>query len=57
MVKYGAPVAGLIGERSLLVVPVVITPSCSSTTLNWVAEVKTMAHLPAMAPLLVTTCG
>ncbi|MNR56488.1 hypothetical protein D3C85_1770720 [compost metagenome] len=32
MVKYGAPVAGLIGAQSLLVVPVVMTPSCSSTT-------------------------
>ncbi|MNC66766.1 hypothetical protein D3C75_1172020 [compost metagenome] len=49
--------AGLIGAQSLLVVPVVMTPSFSSTTLNCVAEVNTMAHLPAIAPRLVTTCG
>src|SRR5690554_8168477 len=57
MVKYGTPVAGLMGEQSVLVLPVAITPSCCSTTLKLEALVNTMAHLPAMAPMLVISIG
>src|SRR5690554_3578736 len=57
MVKYGTLVAGLMGEQSVLMLPVAITPSCCSTTLKLVALVNTSAHLPAMAPMLVISIG
>ncbi|MCY1302896.1 hypothetical protein D9M70_525790 [compost metagenome] len=57
MVKYGAPLAGLIGAQSAPVVPLATMPSCCSTTWNAEALVNTSAHLPAMLPLLVTSGG
>ncbi|MCY1464736.1 hypothetical protein D9M71_828000 [compost metagenome] len=47
----------MTGAQSAPVEPVVITPSCSSTTLKVLAPVNTSAHLPSMAPLLVISGG
>ena len=57
IVKYGLPVAGLIGAVSVLVVPVAITPTCSPITLKAVVLVNWIAQRSVIAPALLTAIG
>src|SRR5574337_65600 len=56
-VKYGTPVAGLVGAVSVLMLPVPTTPTCSPTMLNAVVLVNTSAQRSVLAPWLVTSMG
>ncbi|MFG9934660.1 hypothetical protein ACG3QZ_00360 [Pseudomonas aeruginosa] len=57
MVKYGVFVSGLIGAVSVVVVPLAMTPSFSSTTLKLVEELNTSAHFASIAPRLAISGG
>src|SRR5690554_5846547 len=57
MVKYGAPVAALVGARSALMLPVETTPTVSPITSKLLLLVNRMAQRSFMAPWLVTSMG
>ena len=56
-VKYGCPLAGLMGARSPAVLPVATWPSDSPTTRNEVELVKISAHRSVTAPRPSMTIG
>ena len=56
-VKYGWPVAGLIGEQSAAVLPTAIRPTCSPITLNEVVLVNWIIQRSVTVPSFVTPIG